>query len=132
MATQGGSRITESYRASADLRTHQYKVVEVSGADTVALANAATDVGFGILDNKPNLGEAAEVVHLGRTQAVVDGSGTAIAAGDWLGPNASGVLVRKATADFSVCARALGAATTAGAIISVFVFPPAFFRSAAG
>ncbi len=132
MATQGGSRIADSYKAAADLRTHQYKVMELTAADTVNLANAAADVGFGILDNKPNTGQAAEVVHFGRTQGMVDGSGTNIGVGDWLGPNSSGVLVKKATADYSVCARALAAATAANVVIPVFVFPAGFFRTAGG
>lgn len=133
MATRGGRFIGESFKAGADLRTKQYYAVELgSTADTVTVCNAATDPAIGILQNKPNTNEAAEVLAVGFGQAITDGSGTAIAIGDWLGPNASGVLVKKATADFSVCARAMEASTTNGAIIKVLVFPAGFFRSAAG
>ncbi len=132
MATQGGSRITDSFKAGADLRTKQYYAVEVTGADTVNVCNAAADVAIGILDNKPNANDPAEVVMFGRTQAITDGSSTNIAAGDRLGPNSSGKLVKKATADYSVCAIALGASTTDGAVIPVLVLPGAVFRSLGG
>lgn len=122
----------ESYKAGADLRTHQYKVMELTADNTVTLANAAADRGFGILQNKPNTNEAAEVMHLGRSHAMVDGSGTAIAVGDFLGPNSSGVLVKKATDDYSICAQAMNAATAANVIIDVNLFPPTVFRTAAG
>lgn len=132
MATQSGARISDSFKAGADLRTKQYYAVEVTGADTVNVCNAAADVAIGILDNKPNTNDAAEVVMLGRTQAITDGSGTAIAAGDRLGPNSSGKLVKKATADYSVCAIALAASTTDGAVIPVLVLPGLVFRSLGG
>lgn len=132
MAKKGGMVLSESYIAGADLRTKQYYVAELTGANTVGVCNAAADVGFGILQNKPNTNEAASVAHFGKVPAITDGSGTAIAAGDWLGPNSSGKLVKKATADYSVCARALQASTTDGAIIEVLVFPAGFFRTAGG
>lgn len=133
MATQSGARIADGgWKAAADLRTKQYYAVEVTGADTVNVCNAAADVAIGILDNKPNMNDPAEVVHFGPTQAITDGSSTNIAAGDRLGPNSSGKLVKKATADDSVCAIALGASTTDGAIIRVFVLPGAVFRSLGG
>ena len=61
-----------------------------------------------------------------------DTTGTAIAVNDWLGPNSSGKLVKKATADYSACARALEASTADGSVIKVFMFPAGFFRTAGG
>lgn len=133
MANKGGFAWDEPMKAAADLSTKQYYCVELTAKDTVNVCGAATDVGFGILQNKPEAaGHGATVRVLGKTQAVVDGSGTNIAVGSWLGPNSSGVLVVKATADYSVCARANEAATTSGAIIEVYAFPAGFWRSAAG
>jgi hypothetical protein len=132
MATRAGRFIGDSFKAAADLRTKQYYVVEYTAAETVNVCNAATDVGLGILQNKPNTNEAAEVVMVGITPAITDGSGTAIAVNDWLGPNSSGKLVKKATADYSACARALEASTADGSVIKVFMFPAGFFRTAGG
>ena len=132
MATRSGNFIGDSFKAAADLRTKQYYTVEYSAAETVNVCNAATDVGLGVLQNKPNTNEAAEVVMVGICPAITDGSGTAISVNDWLGPNSSGKLVKKATADYSVCARALEASSADGTIIKVFVFPAGFFRSAGG
>jgi len=122
----------DSFKAGADLRTHQFKAVKLTAADTVGLCSAATDVAIGILQNKPNANEAAAVMHLGRTQALADGSGTAIAVGDFVGSNAAGVLVKKATADFRTIGVALSAATAAGIVIDVLLTGPGLFRTALG
>ncbi len=122
----------DSFKAGADLSTHQFKCVELSAADTVTLCNAATDVCIGILQNKPKSTEAAAVMHIGRSQALADGSGTAIAVGDFVGPNASGLLVKKATADFRTLGVALAAATAANIVIDVMLLGPGAFRTAAG
>ena len=59
----------------------------------------------------------------------MDGT-TDIAIGDLLGPNASGVLVLKATADFAVCAIALEACVTNGVEIrDVLWLGPGYFRT---
>jgi len=122
----------DSFKAGADLSTHQFKAVKLTAADTVGLCSAAADTAIGILQNKPKANEAAAVMHLGRTQALADGSGTAIAAGDYLGTNASGVLVKKATADFTYIGVALGAATAANVVIDVLLIGPRTFRAALG
>lgn len=132
MAVQSGEILSDTYKAAADLSTKQYYAMKIAGDNQVNICSAATDAAFGILLNKPVSGGAAEVVTVGKTYAITDGSGTSIAAGDWLGPNSSGKLVKKATADYSVCARALQASSADGTIIEVFVFPAGFFRSAGG
>lgn len=116
--------------AAADLSAKQFYAVKISGAN-VALCAAVTDIAVGILRNKPIAGEAASVRQLGITEAITDGSGTAIAAGDALGPNASGKLVKVTTADRPVVARALEASTTDGAIINVLMTPGAVYRTPA-
>lgn len=121
-----------TFRAGADLRTHQWKPQKMTAANTSGLPTAATDRCIGILQNKPNTGEAAAVLIMGRSPVVSDGSGTAIAVGDLIGPNASGVMVKKATADFNVLGMAVEASTTNGAVISALIFGPGVFRTLAG
>lgn len=71
--------------AAADLRTHQFKFVKITAARTVGLCTATTDKPIGVLQNKPNTGEAAEVLVIGVTEVV---AGETIAAGDKLTVNA--------------------------------------------
>jgi hypothetical protein len=131
MATQGSYVYDESFPASADLSALQFNAVSLGSTGVAAIA-AATTRAIGVLQNIPKSGEAATVRMLGTTKAVADGSGTAIAAGDYVGPNASGVMVKKATADFNVAGIALDASTAATTVIRVFLTPGAFFRTAAG
>lgn len=131
MATEGAYVYDESFPASADLSALQYNPVALGSTGIAAIA-AATTRAVGVLQNKPLSGEAAEIRMLGTTKAVSDGSGTAIAAGDYVGPNASGVMVKKATADYNVAGMALDASTASGTVIRVFLTPGGFFRTAAG
>lgn len=133
MANAGGFAWDEPFKAAANLSSKQYYAVEVTAADTVNVCNAATDVVIGVLQNKPEAaGHAARVRVFGKTQAITDGSSVNIAAGDWLGTNATGKLVKKATADYGVCAIANGASTADGTIIEVYLLGPGFFRTAGG
>jgi hypothetical protein len=108
----------DSFLAGADLRTHQWKGVALSGLNTVGL-QGATGICLGVLQNKPNTGEAATVMQSGRTPAYANGSGTAIAVGDMVGPDATGVFVKKAAAAANIVGIAQEACTIAGGIISV-------------
>jgi hypothetical protein len=132
MATSGGQYWDESFKAAADLTAKQFYAVEYTAVDTVNVTNAATDRAIGILQNKPAANQAAQVRLQGISKAVSDGSGTAIAAGDLVGPNASGKLVKKATADYSVLGIALDASSANGTIIRVLMIPINWFRTAAG
>lgn len=118
MAVKSGHAQCESYIAGADLRTKQYFIVEAA-AYTATVANAATDNSAGVLLNKPNTNEAAAVAFSGIVPVVSDGSGTAIAAGDLVGPNASGKAVKKTTADFGIIGMAKQASTADGTVIEV-------------
>jgi hypothetical protein len=132
MATKSAWVWDESMKAGADLSAKQYYVVEQTGADTVNVCNAATDIPWGILQNKPVANAGANVRMLGISMAVSDGSGTAIAVNDWVGPNSSGVIVKKATADYSTIGIAMDASSASGTVIRVRLIGPGFFRSAAG
>ena len=131
MATESGYIYDESFTASADLSALQYNPVSLGSSGVAAIA-AATTRAIGVLQNKPLSGEAATVRILGMTKAVADGSGTAIAAGDYVGPNSAGVMVKKATADYNVAGIALDASSAATTVIRVILTPGAWFRTAAG
>lgn len=130
MATQSAPVYDESFKAAADLSAKQYFLVELTAEDTVGLINAATDRVIGVLQNKPKLDEAAQVRILGISKVVSDGT-TAIAVGDYVGPNASGKAIKKATADNVVAGIALKASDADGDVIPVLLTPGAFFRTAA-
>lgn len=113
----------DSYTAGVDLSTHQYKAVVRSGAGIVVL-QGATGVCAGVLQDKPRLGEAARVMKEGRSKAFADGSGTAIAAGDRVYPNASGVFVKAAAGtEANQIGVAEEACTIAGGLIDIQLKP---------
>ena len=113
----------DSMRSSTDLRTKQFAPLKLSATkDFVTECAAATDQVYGIVQSKPNVGDAMRLAIKGRWSAKVDGSGTAIAIGDLLGPNAAGsMLVKKTAAGANVCARALDVCTISAGIIDVMV-----------
>ena len=121
-----------SFKAENDLSTKQYYIVEYSGVDQIDVADAAADRGIGVLQNKPAAGQAAKIRLIGISMVVSDGSGTAIVAGDHIGPNSSGKAVKKATADYSVVGLAMDASTTDGAVIRVLMLPINWFRTSGG
>ena len=133
MTTQSAAVFDHTFKAAADQSAKQYYLVELSAADTVAVCNAAADRVIGVQMNKPAAaGQATDVRILGIAPVVSDGSGTAIAAGDYVGPNSAGKAVKKATADYSVCGIALAASSADGTVIPVLLLPGAFFRTAGG
>jgi len=113
----------DSMRSSTDLRTKQFAPLKLSATkDFVTECAAATDQVYGIVQSKPNVGDAMRLAIKGRWSAKVDGSGTAIAIGDLLGPNAAGsMLVKKTAAGANVCARALDVCTISAGIIDVML-----------
>jgi hypothetical protein len=109
---------TQTLKAGADLRTHQFKClrVDTAAAGQCILASASTQPVIGILGNKPNTGEAAEVITEGFTKGM---AGAAIAtAGLELMANASGKLIT-ATATNMVAAISLESAGADGDIVEV-------------
>ena len=123
---------TTSAKAAADLSAKQYYAVKWSAADTVALVAAATDRVAGILVNKPKQGQAATVVTAGVCECVSDGSGTAIAVNDLVGPDSGGKMVKKAMADYNACGVALDASSADGTVIRVRLNLDTTFRTPLG
>lgn len=125
MANQGAAVWDEgNLVAENDLSAKQFYCVELSAKNQVDVCDNAGDKPFGILQNDPTAGREATVRKLGKSQAVVDGNAGAIVAGDWLGTDANGKLVKKTANNDIVTAQANEGATTDGAIIEVFVVTP--------
>ena len=111
--------------AAADLRTKQYRFVELTAANTVNACNAATDLVYGVLTNKPNTGQGAAVTVLGVEKVI---AGAAVAAGARVGTDNQGRAVTK-TADADLSSGiAQTAASQAGELIEVLLTPNAQLR----
>lgn len=114
---------SRTFKAGADLRTKQYFIVKLSSGDVV-LAAAATDNLLGILMNKPNSAENAEVqlVNSQGTCKVV--AGGSITAGNMITADSAG----KAVATTSVGNYILGMALKDAASGDVVEFMPTGHR----
>lgn len=123
----------DTFEASADLSTKQYYGVKLGAAASkgggvkCSLGAATSDVGLGVLQNKPGSGQEARVRLLGLSKAVVDGLSVPIAIGDFLGLSANGRLVKVATDKRTYFAQAREAATTDAAVITVEIIRPGFY-----
>ena len=84
--TEGQMKIG-TLKAAADLSAKQYHIVKLASATTVNVCSAITDVPIGVLLNKPESGEVAEICIMGVSKIVADGT---IAAGNLLGTSADG------------------------------------------
>lgn len=100
-----GNKNSIAIAAGADLRTFQYKIVAVDG--TLAATNA---VALGVLRNKPNTNEFADVAYQGHMKAYVGGG--SIAAGDQLAVTTSGYLIKNVTSTSGIVGRAITAAAS--------------------
>lgn len=116
MATESAVQRIGSLTASADLRTHQFKGVKISGVRTVTVIALATDKVLGILQNKPNTAEPADVAISGEVLAM---AGAAITAGADLMFDTSGRVITAATTGNRVIGQAIDSAAAAGEIISI-------------
>lgn len=120
MATEGPMiRDGAQCAAAADLSTSQYYAVKITAARAVNLANTGGEVAYGILQNKPTLGQPADVCFLGVTKAA---AGAAFAAGAQLMTDATGRMITRTSANHCV-ALAIEAATVAGQLITVVIGP---------
>jgi hypothetical protein len=78
---------TESFVAGGDLQTKQFHYVKLSANRKVVICAAATDKPVGILQNKPDTDEEAEVLIIGRGKLTAD---VTLSAGDLLMTSADG------------------------------------------
>lgn len=106
--------------AAADLSAKQYLGVKLSAARAVNVVAASTDVPYGVLQNKPTSGQAADVCLFGLTKAVAGGT---IAAGAKLMFNASAQVITWASgAGNTVVGQALEAGVV-NQVISILYSP---------
>jgi hypothetical protein len=77
----------DSYQAFGDLRSSQFHFVEYQAAEKVQICSATTAIACGILQNNPNSGDTAVVMHEGVSKLK---AGEAITFGNLIGPNAKG------------------------------------------
>lgn len=109
----------ESFLAGEDLSAKQYYFVKLNSSGNVICCSGITDVAIGILQNKPESGEIASILMLGKSKLSAD---AAFSIGAVIAPSADGQ-GQTAVATQSPGARALEAATVAGQLVEVFVFP---------
>lgn len=123
MTTREISIYTESYNAVPDLSLKQYFAVKLTSTENdIVLAGAGE--GIGILQNKPEADQGAEVRHHGISRHVVDGNATNIAIGDLITSDANGKGVVADTIDDLAYGTALEASTVDGDVISVLMTGP--------
>lgn len=103
--------------ASADLTTFQFRLVVISASEQVNVAGAASSP-IGVLQNKPNTDQAAEVVAAGVSNVIASAS---ITAGDDLAAAANGK-VATATSGQNVVGKAIQAASNDNDIIAALIF----------
>jgi len=111
----------ETHVAGADLSAKQYYIVKLSTTDTIDVADSAA-VAYGVLQDKPKSGEQGNVAVCGAggiTRVVSDGSGTAIAVGDYIKSHTNGKAIKGATDKDRVIGRAREASSADGTIIAV-------------
>lgn len=78
--------VDSKHLAYASLATKQYFFVKLT-SNGIELCSGATDIPFGVLQNAPAAGEAAEVMRLGVSKVV---SGGTIAIGALIGTDSAG------------------------------------------
>lgn len=123
MSTQEISIYTQSFKAGADFQLKQYFAMKLDTTeDQVVLATAG--VGDGILQNKPDSGQAAEVRHHGISRNVVDGNATAILIGSLITSDAAGKGVVADSIGDVAYGKALQASTTDGDVIAILMTGP--------
>lgn len=124
MATDFGPVLDGSFPAGADLSAaaNQYKFVELNSGGDVTVCNAATDTPIGVLQNRPRLGEMAEVRIFGPTKVQAD---AALATpGTLIGTSADGQADAKTLADAGTelaVGRTLTTSGAAGEVIRALI-----------
>ena len=109
------------FTASADLSGKQFYFVKLSGAGTVTVCAAATDVPIGVLQNKPTSGQAAEVMMLGISKVSSD---AALSRGNLIGTSGDGQADAKTpgtdTTEY-VVGQVIEASTAAGGLATAVI-----------
>jgi hypothetical protein len=102
------------------LGSGQYLIVFLSGSRTVSLQTTQGALSYGVLQNAPAAGQAADVAIGGITKVVV---GAAVTAGAELMADTNGRAITQTSTNRKV-GMALESATAANAMISMLVYTP--------
>jgi predicted RecA/RadA family phage recombinase len=98
--------------AAADLRTHQYKFCNIDGTGKAALGGAGTRA-VGVIQNKPNSGEATEICHTGISKVK---SGAGVTVGDVVMSDSTGRAITATSTNHRV---GIALATAGGADVLI-------------
>jgi hypothetical protein len=123
------------FLTTANLSAKRYYAVKQTTANHVDVPTAATDWCIGIVQNAPNgtvTPKQANVRSFGPSQAHADATGAAIGVKDPVGPDNTGALVKKTTADDNIMGRAMTALASGTGTIQVFLTPGAVYRTLVG
>lgn len=121
MAVEGPQMKLVGYTASADLSAKQFYFVKISGARTVTVCSAVTDIPIGVLQNAPASGQAAEVCVIGHTKVSSDGT---LTRGTPIGTSSDGQAVTYAAGTDTtkyLVGHGLVSTTTAGDIVEAYI-----------
>lgn len=102
--------------AGEAMTTKQYYIVQLDASGNIEVAEGATDLIVGVLQNKPAAGAPALYRFLGTSKVVSAGS---VAIGDWVTTDSAGKAVATTTDGNIVIGRALEVGTTDGDIFEV-------------
>ena len=102
--------------ASEDLSAKQFYIVQMDSSGKMEVAESATDLLLGVLQDKPESGQAGCYRHQGTSKVVAS---AAIAIGDWVTTTNAGKAVATTTDKDIVIGKALEAAAADGDIIEI-------------
>lgn len=109
------------FKAAADLSAKQYYFVKQTAAGEVNVCTGATDKPIGVLQNKPESGEDAEIISFGITKVSAD---AALSVDDLIGTSADSQADAKTpgsdTTEY-VVGRVLTATTAAGGLATAMI-----------
>lgn len=114
------------HTAAADLSTAQFYAVKITASRQVNLASSGGENIYGVLQNKPASGAAANVGIVGISKAI---AGAVVTAGNFLMTDTSGRFI-PATGTNARVAQAIEGASATGVIFTVAIVPAPLGRTA--
>lgn len=109
--------------ASADLSAKQFYAVKITGARVVGLPTATTDLVYGILQNKPKSGDAADVAIFGICKAL---AGASLTAGSLVGVLSGGLIGTFTTSAGNMALGYAIEAAVSAQVFTMYMFPAPF------
>lgn len=107
--------------AGADLRALQFTFVKVNGSGQIIGNTTSGGKVLGVLQNKPNTGEPADVMINGGSKVI---AGAAITAGADIMSDAAGKAITAATTGSTIAGTAMDSVAASGEVCSVVLGSP--------